>query len=293
MDFRLSPEQEEFRRAVARFVDAEVAPAAGEIDEAGEFHGALFRRLGEQGYLCAPLPRELRRGGRRLRHRIASSPRSWRGARCRSPRSPRCRVSWGRTSSGSTGATRIRERYLVPALRGEKVATFALTEPNAGSDIGNLTTMRRARRGRLAPSGHQDLGHERPSCRLMLTVCAKTSPERGMKHIALFLVDRQFPGVTLGKRIDKLGVRASATGEIITRRRDRLRTSTSSAAETGGVEKVWRHPVGDPRDDRGPLGRPLAARPATRPSALLEGARHVRQAHRRAPGGDLPASSTC
>ena len=56
MDFRLTPEEEEFRRAVARFVDAEVAPVAREIDEAGEFPRALFRRLGEQGYLALRYP---------------------------------------------------------------------------------------------------------------------------------------------------------------------------------------------------------------------------------------------
>jgi butyryl-CoA dehydrogenase len=71
----------------------------------------------------------------------------------------------------------------------------------------------------------------------MLTVCAKTSSERGMKHIALFLVDREFPGVTLGKRIEKLGVRASATGEIIL---DDVIVPDAHllGGETGGVEKV-------------------------------------------------------
>ena len=71
----------------------------------------------------------------------------------------------------------------------------------------------------------------------MLTVCAKTSRERGMKHIALFLVDRAFPGVTLGRKIDKLGVRASATGEIVL---DGVFVPDGHllGGETGGVEKV-------------------------------------------------------
>jgi alkylation response protein AidB-like acyl-CoA dehydrogenase len=71
----------------------------------------------------------------------------------------------------------------------------------------------------------------------MLTVCAKTSKERGMKHIALFLVDRGSPGVTLGKKIDKLGVRASATGEILL---DGVFVPDGHllGGETGGVEKV-------------------------------------------------------
>ena len=65
------------------------------------------------------------------------------------------------------GSEALHQRYLVPALRGEKVATFALTEPNAGSDIGNLTTTAERAAGRLAAQGHEDLGHQRarsPTC---------------------------------------------------------------------------------------------------------------------------------
>jgi alkylation response protein AidB-like acyl-CoA dehydrogenase len=71
----------------------------------------------------------------------------------------------------------------------------------------------------------------------VLTVCAKTSKERGMKPIALFLVDRQAPGVSLGKKIDKLGVRASATGEILL---DDVFVPDGHllGGETGGVEKI-------------------------------------------------------
>jgi alkylation response protein AidB-like acyl-CoA dehydrogenase len=134
------------------------------------------------------------------------------------------------------GSDALRERYLAPALRGEKVATFALTEPNAGSDIGNLATRAERVDGGWRLKGTKTWVTNAPVAD-MLTVCAKTSPERGMKHIALFLVDRQFPGVTLGKRIEKLGVRASATGEIIL---DDVVVPDEHllGGETGGVEKV-------------------------------------------------------
>ena len=56
MDFRLSEEQEAFRKAVARFVDTEVAPVADRLDEAGEFPRELFRKLGQQGYLALRYP---------------------------------------------------------------------------------------------------------------------------------------------------------------------------------------------------------------------------------------------
>jgi alkylation response protein AidB-like acyl-CoA dehydrogenase len=134
------------------------------------------------------------------------------------------------------GSEELRQRYLVPALRGEKVATFALTEPGAGSDVGNITTLAERVDGGYRLSGVKTWVTNAPVAD-MLTICAKTSPERGMKHIALFLVDRQFPGVTLGKTIDKLGVRASATGEIVL---DGVVVPEGHllGGETGGVEKV-------------------------------------------------------
>ena len=213
MDFRLSAEQEEFRRTVARFVETEVAPVAREIDEAGEFPRALFRRLGEQGYLALRYPEayggadadfvtyclfaeELARGSMSVA--ALAAMQSLMGTH----------FVW------KHGSDALRQRYLVPALRGEKIATFALTEPNAGSDIGNLSTMAERVAGGWRLKGTKTWVTNAPVAD-MLTVCAKTSPERGMKHIALFLVDRQFPGVTLGKKIEKLGVRASATGEIV------------------------------------------------------------------------------
>ena len=121
----------------------------------------------------------------------------------------------------------------------------------------------------------------------MLTVCAKTSPERGMKHIALFLVDRQFPGVTLGKRIEKLGVRASATGEIIL---DDVLVPDEHllGGETGGVEKVGGI-LSEIRVMTGALSVGLGR--AAYDAALRYSKERVdlRQADRRAPGGDLPA----
>ena len=134
------------------------------------------------------------------------------------------------------GSEDLRQRYLVPALRGEKIATFGLTEPNAGSDVASITTFAERVEGGFRLKGTKTWVTNAPVAD-MLTVCAKTSRERGMKHIALFLVDRQFPGVTLGKKIDKQGVRASATGEILL---DDVVVPDGHllGGETGGVEKV-------------------------------------------------------
>jgi alkylation response protein AidB-like acyl-CoA dehydrogenase len=135
------------------------------------------------------------------------------------------------------GGEELRRRYLVPALRGEKVATFALTEPNAGSDVAGITTRAEKRGERWVLSGTKTWVTNAPVADV-LTVAAKTSGERGMKNIALFLVDRAtMRGVSLGKKIEKMAVRASETGEIVL---DGVEVPADYllGGETGGVEKI-------------------------------------------------------
>ena len=235
MDFRLTEEQEAFRKAVARFVDTEVVPAAGRLDAAGEFPRALFRRLGEQGFLGLRYPEAYGGGEADMVTYCLFAEEMARGSMSLAALAA-MQGLMGTYFVFKYGSEELRQRYLVPALRGEKVATFALTEPGAGSDVGNITTLAERVDGGYRLSGVKTWGTNAPVAD-MLTICAKTAPERGMKHIALFLVDRQFPGVTLGKTIDKLGVRASATGEIVL---DGVLVPEGHllGGETGGVEKV-------------------------------------------------------
>ncbi len=233
---QFTPEQEEFRRAVARFVDAEVVPVADAIDESAAFPRTLFTRLGELGYLGLRYPdayggadadtvtyclfaEELARGSLSLAAAAAMQS------------------LMGTYFIYKYGGDELRRRYLVPSLRGEKVATFALTEPNAGSDVAGITTRAERRGDRWVLNGTKTWVTNAPVADL-LTVAAKTSAERGMKSIALFLVDRAtMRGVSLGKKIDKMAVRASETGEIVL---DGVEVPGEHllGGETGGVEKI-------------------------------------------------------
>jgi alkylation response protein AidB-like acyl-CoA dehydrogenase len=135
------------------------------------------------------------------------------------------------------GSEALRSRYLVPALRGELVATFALTEPGAGSDLAGITTRAERRGDGWVLRGGKTWVTNAPVADV-LTVAAKTSAERGLKSIALFLLDRAaMRGIALGKRIDKMSVRASETGEILL---DEVEVPGDHllGGETGGVEKI-------------------------------------------------------
>lgn len=235
MDFRLTDEQEAFRRSVAKFVEAEIAPIAEGVDARGEFPMAIFRRLGELGYFGLRYPEayggaeadmvtyclfceELARGS--LAIAAAAAMQSLMGT----------------YFVFRYGSEELRQRYLVPALRGEKIGTFALTEPNAGSDVAGITTFAEPRGDGYVLRGTKTWVTSAPVADF-LTVCAKTSRERGMESIALFLVDRETPGVTLGKRIEKLGIRGAETGEIHLEDAH-VPGEHLLGGETGGVEKV-------------------------------------------------------
>ncbi len=233
---RFSAEQEEFRKAVARFVDTEVAPQAQAIDEAATFPKALFKRVGELGWLGLRYPERYGGADADMVTYCLFAEEMARGSMSLAAAAA-MQSLMGTYFIYKYGSEELHRRYLVPALRGDLVATFALTEPNAGSDVAGITTRAERRGDRWALRGAKTWVTNAPVADV-LTVAAKTSGERGMKNIALFLVDRTTArGVTLGKKIDKMSVRASETGEILLEDVE-VPDEHLLGGETGGVEKI-------------------------------------------------------
>ena len=229
-------EQEDFRKAVARFVDAEVTPQADAIDERAEFPTALFRRVGELGYLGLRYPEAYGGAGADMVTYCVLAEELARGSLSLAA-TVAMQSLMGTHFIYRYGSEEQRQRYLVPALRGELITTFALTEPNAGSHLAGLTTRAERRGDGWVLRGAKTWVTSAPVADV-LTVAAKTSDERGLKNIALFLLDRAtMRGITLGKSIEKIAVRASVTGEIVL---DDVEVPADHllGGETGGVEKV-------------------------------------------------------
>ena len=233
---QLTAEQEEFRKAVARFVDGEVVPAAETIDERAEFPAKLFKRIGELGYLGLRYPEKYGGADADMTTYCLFAEELARGSLSVAAAAA-MQGLMGTHFIHKYGSETLRERYLVPALRGEIVATFAMTEPNAGSDVANLTTRAERRGAGWVLRGAKTWVTSAPVADV-LTVAAKTSGERGLKNIALFLLDRgTMRGITLGKPIDKMAVRASATGEILLEDVE-VPPEHLLGGETGGAEKI-------------------------------------------------------
>ena len=232
----LTPEQLTFRRTVARFVDTEVVPVADAIDARGEFPIALFRRLGALGYFGLRYPERYGGADGDMVTFCVLAEELGRGSMSLAA-AAMMQSLMGTHFVFRYGTEGQRERYLVPALRGDKIGTFALTEPGAGSDLGNMSTQARRDGDEWVLHGAKTWVTSAPVADF-LTVGAKTSPERGLRHIALFLVDpREMPGVVIGKKIDKMAVRASDTGEI-TLEDVRVPASHLLGGDTEGVEKI-------------------------------------------------------
>ena len=111
------------------------------------------------------------------------------------------------------GTAEQKERLLAPALRGELIGAIAMTEPDVGSDLGGMRTRARRTDDGWVITG-QTTWITSATVADFFTVAAKTDPEAGFRGIDLFLVERGAPGLTVGRRIDKLGVRAAETSEV-------------------------------------------------------------------------------
>ncbi|HLC02638.1 MAG TPA: acyl-CoA dehydrogenase family protein [Anaerolineales bacterium] len=213
MDFSLSEDQARFSSSVRRFVDEIVAPQAREIDERGEFPHELFRQCAKNGYLGLRYPElvggmgadfvtfclmveEIARGSLSLAAAVSMQ------------------ALMGTDFVYRFGTQDHRERLLGPALRGEKIGTIAMTEPDFGSDLGGITTG-----AERVDSGWVLTGRKMwitsATVADFFTVAAKTDPQAGFKGIDLFLVEAGTPGLKVGRKIEKLGVRASETSELI------------------------------------------------------------------------------
>jgi len=213
MNFALAEEQERFRKSVRDFVEKEVAPVAAQLDERGEFPMALFRRCGALGYFGLRYPEAVGGMGADFTTFCLMAEEIARGSLSLAAAvSMQCLM--GTDFVYRFGTHDHKTRLLAPALRGEKIGTIAMTEPDFGSDLGGITT-----RAVVDGDGWVLTGRKMwitsATVADFFTVAAKTDPEAGFKGIDMFLVEREMPGLTVGKRIEKMGVRASETSELV------------------------------------------------------------------------------
>ncbi len=209
MDFSLSEEQKAVRDTFARFTDQQVAPVASELDGRHEFPRELFAKLAGLGFFGLRYPESVGGVGAGLQTyclAIEEISRGWLSlAGCAAMQS-----LMGTHFLYLLGSGEIHERLLKPALLGQKLGTICMTEPGAGSDLGAIATVAEQVEGGYALSGQKTWITQAPNADFF-TVFAKAGPE---KKLSIFLVEKGFDGLTIGKPIEKMGTWGLPTSEV-------------------------------------------------------------------------------
>ena len=213
MDFEYTPEQLHLRKAVREFAEAEIAPHVMEWDEAQTFPLEVIKKLGKLGYMGAVFPESL--GGAGLgyiEYSILIEELS------------RVDGSVGIILAAHTslcsnhifkmGTDEQRRRYLPKLATGEWIGSWSLTEPEAGSDAAGTRTTAVAADSGWVLNGAKTFttnAHHADVC-VAMAVTDRAAAQHG---ISAFIIDKGTPGFRCGKKENKLGLRASATGEVI------------------------------------------------------------------------------
>ena len=210
--FSLTEEHEEFRASVRRFAEKEIAPHAAEADHKAEFPWPSFHAYRDSGLVRSIYPAEYGGdGGGSLVYALLIEEI----ARVCASSSLFALISrLAMTPVIEHGSEELRAKYVPFVASGEWQASYCLSEPQAGSDVAAMITraerdgddyVLRGRKSWITNAGVSDV----------YTVFAKTEPGPGHRGMSAFVVERGFPGFSIGKLEHKMGVRGSPTGDVV------------------------------------------------------------------------------
>ena len=206
VDFTLTDENRLVQDAVRAFADAEIRPHIRDWDTGDGFPRELFDRMAEQGFLGAPIPE--RYGGAGMDYvsfailceELERADTSFRVVQS-------VHVGLNSLALLQWGTEEQRQRWLVPQARGEKLATFGLTEPGVGTDAANLQTTAR-RDGDSYRLNGQKVWISLADLADHFLVFASVDRSKKHKGVTAFLLERGMPGLSTGTLHGKLGIRA-------------------------------------------------------------------------------------
>jgi alkylation response protein AidB-like acyl-CoA dehydrogenase len=207
--FIFNDEHDQLRESIRRFAQTELAPHAEEWEET-TFPDWVFPRMGELGLLGLSYPEEYGgQGGDYFSNIVLAEEIGWSGSGGLAM-GIAVHTDMATPPIFAFGTEEQKQRYLVPAIRGEKISCLGITEPDAGSDVSGIKT-RAVRDGDdWVINGSKTYitnGHRAD----FIVLVTKTDPDAGYDGFTLFLVDMDLPGVIREKKLEKLGMHASDT----------------------------------------------------------------------------------
>ena len=213
MLFQTTRGQEALRAQIRQFAEEEIRPQAFLMDQNNEFPEEAIRKLGERGWMGLPYPAEYGGAGLDVMSyaiAVEELARVDGGAGVILS----AHVSLGSWPIFAFGTEEQKRKYLVPLAKGEKIGAFGLTEPNAGSDAGGTETTAIDKGDHWVLNGGKIFITNAPKADTYV-VFAVTTPDIGTRGISAFIVEKGWKGFTFGDHYDKMGIRSSATAELI------------------------------------------------------------------------------
>lgn len=213
MDFDLDEQQQMIRKMAREFAEKEIKPVASEFDESATFPTDIVKKLGELGFMGMMVPEEY--GGAAMdcvSYAIAVEEIS------------RADASVGVTMSVNNslacqplidyGTEEQKKKYLPDLAQGKKLGAYSLTEPEAGSDAGNVQTTAVLDGDHYVINGTKIFVTNGGKADVIILFAA-TDKEAKSRGISAFIVEKDMPGFRAGKKEDKMGMRGSNTSELI------------------------------------------------------------------------------
>ncbi|MZP29683.1 acyl-CoA dehydrogenase [Heliobacterium undosum] len=213
MDFTLNEEQELFLEMVRKFARHEVAAVAEQVDREHRFPQETIAKMGELGLLGLSIPEEYGgSGGDYLSYVLMIEEL----AKVCASTAVIVAVHTGLacTSIARFGAEAQREKFLGPLAAGEIIGAYALTEPNAGSDAASLTLTASDAGEHWRLNGSKVFITNASEAGIFVTFARTDPASRGAEGITCLIVERDTPGLTISKPVEKMGLHGSVTCEL-------------------------------------------------------------------------------
>ncbi len=211
--FPFTDEHKMIRQTAREFAQKEIAPIAAEYDESGEFPYRTIMKMGEMGFMGIEVPEEYGGAGMDTLAYVLALEEI-----CKADASHGVIMSVNNSlycyGIQKFGSEDQKQKFLRPVASGKSIGAYSLTEPMAGSDAGSLRCQAVRDGDYYLLNGRKSWVTSGPVANFIV-VFTITAPEQKQKGITAFLINKDLPGFSVGKMEPKLGIRASATSEIL------------------------------------------------------------------------------
>jgi alkylation response protein AidB-like acyl-CoA dehydrogenase len=212
-DFTLSEEHRMIRQAARDFAQKEIAPIAAEFDETGDFPSETIRKMGEMGFMGIEVPEEYGGAGMDTMAYILALEEI-----CKIDASHGAIMSVNNSLFNygilRFGTEEQKVKFIFPVASGQAIGAYSLTEPMSGSDAGTMRSRAVLDGDHYVINGRKSWVTSGPVADYVV-VFTMTNPDAGHRGVTAFLIDASEPGFIRDKKEPKLGIRASATSEIV------------------------------------------------------------------------------